>query len=266
MLTGAGHVNDGGLRLCSLQPSPPAGRPARCWCAVQRGRRPPGVLPGVGPRQGAYRHSGVVDGRCLGLTGARAPKVDCPLLTRRRLKTCAEGAAAIARGDDDTAVARRSCDEMPPVFVHFQILAARQSGSAVAARRLQRALLAAFCTGGLPPRCGVSRSPRRASSQMSAATSCVSRVAWWNSGVDGVDLTRRPSASCRRSRLSRHVLGVQAVVFRAVAHGGGFQFLAPTVRLHGEFSLGLAPRIQRILDCFSTTEHERTRRHWANRA
>jgi hypothetical protein len=55
-----------------------------------------------------------------------------------------------------------------------------------------------------------------------------------------------------------HMLGVQALIFVSMAHYLGCQFLAVTVSLCGERSLGVAPSIQRILDCFSATDHERT--------
>ena len=65
----------------------------------------PDVLLLVRSSERAYGHPRLVVRRCLCLTRAKAPEVDGPLLTGRRLKTGAEGATSVADGDDTAAIA-----------------------------------------------------------------------------------------------------------------------------------------------------------------
>ena len=71
-------------------------------------------------RQSTDRHPGLVVGRGLCFTGARASKVDGPILAGGWLKTRPEGATAVTGGDDPAAIPRLSGDEVPSVFVHVR--------------------------------------------------------------------------------------------------------------------------------------------------
>lgn len=74
----------------------------------------------IGPRKGTDRHSRFVVRRWLCLARTRASKVDCPIVAGRWLETRSERATSVTGGDDAAAISGLSCDEVPPMFVHFR--------------------------------------------------------------------------------------------------------------------------------------------------